>query len=103
MGNQRMRSETQKLVKKMLDEIGTKRSMTAVRWFGVIIENLIKRYVTLHVNATKVHSLKLSIGRNPVIYLLSHRSYADFTLFSYVCFYYDIEIPTIAAGIGMVF
>lgn len=33
-----------------------------------------------------------------MIYLPSHRSYADFILMSYICFAHDIEVPAIAAG-----
>lgn len=40
------------------------------------------------------------MGNVPVMYVPSHRSYADFILMSYICFHYDIEIPAIAAGMG---
>lgn len=40
------------------------------------------------------------MGKVPVVYVPSHRSYADFILMSYICFNYDIEIPAIAAGMG---
>lgn len=42
------------------------------------------------------------MGHCPVIFVPSHRSYADFIVFSYVCYYYDIEIPAIAAGMGKI-
>ncbi|XP_045461662.1 dihydroxyacetone phosphate acyltransferase isoform X2 [Harmonia axyridis] len=38
------------------------------------------------------------MGNNPIIFVPSHRSYADFILMSFVCFTYDVEIPCIAAG-----
>ncbi|KAJ8972251.1 hypothetical protein NQ314_000269, partial [Rhamnusium bicolor] len=38
------------------------------------------------------------MGNCPVVFVPSHRSYADFILMSLVCFTYDIEIPAIAAG-----
>jgi hypothetical protein len=41
------------------------------------------------------------MGGNPVIFAPSHRSYGDFILMSYICFHYKIEIPAIAAGMGM--
>lgn len=40
------------------------------------------------------------MGNCPVILIPSHRSYVDFILMSYVCFAYDIAVPTIAAGMG---
>ena len=36
----------------------------------------------------------------PVVFLPSHRSYADFILISYVCFHYDLPLPFIAAAMG---
>jgi hypothetical protein len=41
------------------------------------------------------------MGDNPVIFAPSHRSYGDFILMSYICFHYKIQIPAIAAGMGM--
>ncbi|XP_049820228.1 dihydroxyacetone phosphate acyltransferase isoform X2 [Aethina tumida] len=38
------------------------------------------------------------MGNCPVIFVPSHRSYADFIQLSYVCFTFDIAIPAIAAG-----
>ncbi|RWS10033.1 protein phosphatase 1A-like isoform X1 [Dinothrombium tinctorium] len=35
----------------------------------------------------------------PVLYMLTHRSYADFLIFAYVCFYFNLPLPSIAAGI----
>lgn len=44
--------------------------------------------------------IKSAMGNCPVIFVPAHRSYADFVIFSYVFFHYDIEIPAIAAGMG---
>lgn len=43
------------------------------------------------------------MGNCPVIYAPSHRSYADFILMSYLLFTFDMEIPSIAAGMGTKF
>lgn len=40
------------------------------------------------------------MGKNPVIFLPTHRSYADFILMAFLCFNYDIEIPVVVAGMG---
>lgn len=47
--------------------------------------------------------IKSTMGDRPVVFVPSHRSYADFIILSYVCFYYDVEIPAIAAGMGKLF
>lgn len=44
--------------------------------------------------------IKLEMKNNPVIFLPSHRSYADFILMAYVAFHYEIELPCVAAGMG---
>lgn len=41
------------------------------------------------------------MGKNPILFLPTHRSYADFCLMTYLCFHYDIELPAVAAGMGM--
>lgn len=40
------------------------------------------------------------MGRNPVLFLPTHRSYADFCLMTYLCCHYDIDFPAVAAGMG---
>jgi glycerol-3-phosphate O-acyltransferase len=37
-----------------------------------------------------------------VIFVPSHRSYADFILMSLMCFTEDLAIPAIAAGMGKI-
>ncbi len=44
--------------------------------------------------------LKTTMVQNPVIFLPTHRSYADFILMAFLCFNYDIEIPAVIAGMG---
>lgn len=70
--------------------------------FGLLIEHMLKKmHMAVLVNRRQVEEIKRSLPKNPVIYLPSHRSYADFIIFSYLCFYLDLEVPTVAAGIGM--
>lgn len=40
------------------------------------------------------------MGSNPVLFLPSHRSYADFILMAFVMFNYSVDIPCVAAGMG---
>ncbi|GAB0093731.1 dihydroxyacetone phosphate acyltransferase [Sergentomyia squamirostris] len=94
------------IVREMLDEIGLARSLPVIRWLGICIQSTIKKICTgVYVNEASIENVKKKIGTNPVLYLPSHRSYADFILMSYLCFTYDLEIPGIAAGMdfhGMV-
>ncbi|XP_055698371.1 dihydroxyacetone phosphate acyltransferase isoform X2 [Phlebotomus papatasi] len=94
------------IVRQMLDEIGLARSLPVIRWLGICIQSTIKKICTgVYVNELSIEKVKKKIGTHPVLYLPSHRSYADFILMSYLCFTYDLEIPGIAAGMdfhGMV-
>ncbi|XP_026315064.1 dihydroxyacetone phosphate acyltransferase isoform X2 [Hyposmocoma kahamanoa] len=45
-----------------------------------------------------IEAIKSTMGRNPVMFLPTHRSYADFCLMTYLCYHYDIDFPAVAAG-----
>lgn len=86
----------------ILLEIGMGRSMPIIRGFGLLIEYMIRKvHMSLYINRLQVDRIKAIGARNPVLYLPTHRSYADFVLFSYLCFYFDMEVPTVAAGMGV--
>lgn len=91
--------EVQKQVANLLLEIGFSRSLKTIRTIGVVLNYFLTRICEgLYVNQTSLRRLKKEVHGNPVLYLPSHRSYADFILISYVCFTNEIEIPGIAAG-----
>lgn len=93
--------QMQQLVSEILDEIGLDRNLAIIRWCGIAITAIGKRICKgIYVNKASMDHLKQGLGKNPVLYLPSHRSYMDFILMSYICFHYDIEIPGIAAGMG---
>lgn len=95
----RTKSDVEKQVRNILDEIGLERSMVVLRWCGIAITAIAKRITSgIYVNEKNLNRVKDGLGKNPVLYLPSHRSYLDFILMSYICFHYNIEIPGIAAG-----
>ncbi|KAF5304886.1 hypothetical protein FQR65_LT00770 [Abscondita terminalis] len=82
----------------ILNEIGFNKRLTVIRWLGLLLTKIcLKVYNGIHVN-DKIYRIKELMGNKPIIFLPSHRSYADFILMSYLCFTYNIEIPAIAAG-----
>ncbi|XP_030763491.1 dihydroxyacetone phosphate acyltransferase [Sitophilus oryzae] len=86
-------------VRQILDEIGYKKNMKIIRWLALVLTKICLRVCTgIYVNYEGVAELKNRMGDCPVIYVPSHRSYADFILFSYICFTFDLEIPAIAAA-----
>lgn len=100
--------ETQQPIRKLeqqaraiIDEIGLDRNMAIIRWCGIAITAIGKRICDgIYVNSESMANVRKEMGHCPVLYLPSHRSYMDFILMSYICYYYDIEIPGIAAGMG---
>lgn len=83
----------------IIDEIGLDRNMAIIRWCGIAITAIGKRICDgFYVNSASMANVRKDMGKCPVLYLPSHRSYMDFILMSYICYYYDIEIPGIAAG-----
>lgn len=85
-----------KLVKEILDEIGLAHSLPVIRTLGICLNKIFMGMTSgVYVNSSSIDLVKnrLSGGECPVIYLPSHRSYADFILISYICFVHDLEIP----------
>lgn len=86
-------------VQQMLSEIAFDRNLIVLRTLGSIIGKLMNQlYTSVLINETSLNNLKSSFGNQQVIYLPSHRSYADFMLMSFICFSYNLEVPAIAAG-----
>lgn len=86
-------------VVEMLNEIGFANQLVVTRALGSIMGKMMNQiYTSVLVNEASVERLKSSLGNTQVLYLPSHRSYADFMLMSFICFSYNIEIPAIAAG-----
>lgn len=87
-------------VLQMLYEIGFDRKVIVLRALGTVISKLMNQlYNAVLINEKSLNNLKASFGHQQVIYLPSHRSYADFMLMSFICFSYNIEVPVIAAGL----
>nr|CAI5869678.1 unnamed protein product [Callosobruchus analis] len=95
------KAHLEKQVKEILDEIGYNKSIKVIRWLGMILTKIcLKVSSGIYINGNKVQQIRTMMGNCPVIFVPSHRSYADFILMSYMCFTYEIAIPAIAAGMG---
>lgn len=115
------REELYKKVEFILDEMGYNREVPVLRWLGLFTAKILKKLCSavlvneaellevnfelekdLNVGFIKIDSfqIKSEMGKNPVLFVPSHRSYGDFILMSYICFHYDLDIPRIAAGMG---
>ncbi|KAH8265441.1 hypothetical protein KR038_007803 [Drosophila bunnanda] len=91
--------QLERQAREIIEEIGLERNMAIIRWCGIAITAIGKRICDgFYVNSASMLNVRKDMGKCPVLYLPSHRSYMDFILMSYICYYYDIEIPGIAAG-----
>lgn len=85
-----------KLMREILDEIGFSFSLPVIRTLGICLNKIFLGMTSgVYVHQSSIDLIKSALngGECPVIYLPSHRSYADFILMSYICFVHDIEIP----------
>lgn len=95
-GDAKKKAQLRIIVKSVLEEIGFKRNMTVIRFLGITLNKILQQmshgvYVNIH--SIKIVKRELAHSRCPVLYMPSHRSYADFVLMSYICFANDLEIP----------
>ncbi|CAG2099992.1 unnamed protein product [Medioppia subpectinata] len=104
-------------IDKILTEMSHTFSLRTVRFVGYFLTKIMKsiyknvfvdNHLVLNPSSKHFHtSLTSSLSQTlnglakdcPVLYVPSHRSYADFLIFSFICFTLDIPLPTIAAGI----
>ena len=111
--NPRLRSR----IDKILNEMSHDFSLRTVRFVGYFLTKIVKSiYKSILVNDRLVvnssfnhfdsgwsSSLSQTVNKLseecPILYVPTHRSYADFLLFSFVCFSLDMPLPSIAAGI----
>ncbi|CAH2045687.1 unnamed protein product, partial [Iphiclides podalirius] len=88
-----------KEVKKYLEEMGLDKKMHVIRWMGIVFLKIsFMMKIGIYVNEPAILKLKEKMGQNPVLFLPTHRSYADFCVLTYLCYHYDIELPAVAAG-----
>ncbi|XP_075983099.1 dihydroxyacetone phosphate acyltransferase [Anticarsia gemmatalis] len=86
-------------VQNFLEEMGLDKKIHVIRWMGVIFLKIsFMMKIKLFVNEAAILNLKSTMGKNPVLFLPTHRSYADFCLMTYLCYHYDIDFPAVAAG-----
>ncbi|CAK1552285.1 unnamed protein product [Leptosia nina] len=91
--------QLRKEVVNYVEEIAMDKRMHVIRWMGVFFLKVsFMMKIGIFVNEPAVLKLKETMGENPVLFLPTHRSYADFCLMTYLCYHYDIELPAVAAG-----
>ncbi|XP_023954941.2 dihydroxyacetone phosphate acyltransferase [Bicyclus anynana] len=93
------KEQLKKKVLEYLDEIALDEQTHVMRWMGIVFLKIcFMMKIGVFVNEAAVLKLKSTLGKNPVLFLPTHRSYADFCLTTYLCYHYDITLPAVAAG-----
>lgn len=93
------KAKLHKEVYNYLEEMGLDKKIHVIRWMGVVFLKIsFMMKIKMFVNEAAVLNLKITMGKNPVLFLPTHRSYADFCLMTYLCYHYDIDFPAVAAG-----
>jgi glycerone phosphate O-acyltransferase len=83
----------------LLEEMGHKFFIPAVRTLAVIVRNALRRITKgIYINTSGIEKVKEAMRQWPTVLLPSHRSYLDFILVTYVFFHFNMRLPVIAAG-----
>ncbi|XP_053208685.1 dihydroxyacetone phosphate acyltransferase-like [Panonychus citri] len=108
--------EIKKKIDKILDEMSHTFTLRSIRFIGYFVVKIMKS-IYRHAwiddnisidpmsfyfdpnNTTIPATINRLVTESPVVYLPTHRSYADFLLLSYICFQMNLPLPAIAAGI----
>ncbi|XP_037274744.2 dihydroxyacetone phosphate acyltransferase [Rhipicephalus microplus] len=92
-------AEVSEEVRRILEQMGHNMRMGNIRFLGYMFSKSYKSmYRAIYVHTEGMERYRKAAAENPVLLLPTHRSYNDFLLMSYVCFYYNVPLPVIAAG-----
>lgn len=92
-------SEVSDEARRLLEQMGHNMRMGNIRFLGYLLSKSYKSmYRSIYVHSDGMEQYRKAASENPVLLLPTHRSYNDFLLMSYVCFYYNVPLPVIAAG-----
>ncbi|XP_051057634.1 dihydroxyacetone phosphate acyltransferase isoform X2 [Phodopus roborovskii] len=86
----------------ILEEMSHKLRVGAIRFFAFVLSKIFKQiFSKVCVNEEGIQKLQQAVQEHPVVLLPSHRSYIDFLMLSFVLYNYDLPVPVIAAGMGL--
>jgi len=84
----------------ILKELAYTDHMSVVRMFGYALYKIMSRiyHDGVYVNIENIDEVRSVMKNHPVVFMPSHRSYVDFLMLSFVCFYVDLPLPAIASA-----
>ena len=94
------REEIIKEAEDILKELAFTDHMSLVRLFGYALYLVLNSIYPdgVFVNMQAAEDIRQVILHHPVVFMPSHRSYMDFLMLSFVCFYLNLPLPAIASG-----
>nr|XP_026695898.1 dihydroxyacetone phosphate acyltransferase-like isoform X2 [Ciona intestinalis] len=92
--------ETFKEAEVILKELAYTDHMSILRTFAFLLIQIQSSIYQdgVFVNVQEVENIREMVKHHPIVFMPSHRSYMDFLMMSLVCFYLDLPLPAIAAG-----
>ena len=92
--------EVLKEAETILKELAYTDHMSLVRLFGFSLYHIYKAIYKdgVFINVEAAEKIRKTFIHHPIVFMPSHRSYMDFLMLSFVCFYLDLPLPAIAAG-----
>ncbi|RXG60579.1 Dihydroxyacetone phosphate acyltransferase [Armadillidium vulgare] len=93
------RNKIEKKVAYIVEDMRHSLDIGMIRKFAVTLPKIMKLiYNKILVNKSGIETIKESTEDAPILFLPTHRSYADFLLISYLTYHYNLPFPVIAAG-----
>ncbi|KAB7500492.1 Dihydroxyacetone phosphate acyltransferase [Armadillidium nasatum] len=93
------RKKIEKKVAYIVEDMRHSLDIGMIRKFAVTLPKIMKLiYNKILVNKSGIEIIKESTEDAPILFLPTHRSYADFLLISYLTYHYNLPFPVIAAG-----
>ena len=96
----RSKEEVMKEAEEILKELAFTNHLSLVRLFGYALYHVLNSIYTdgVFVNMDAAEKIRQILIHHPVVFMPSHRSYMDFLMLSFICFYLNLPLPAIASG-----
>jgi len=86
---------------KLLRDLAAKFEPKIIKFQAYVAQKFYRRaFDQIIINETQVRKLKdlVNKSKEPVVLVPTHKSYMDFWLLTYICYYYDIDLPFVCGN-----
>uniref|UniRef100_A0A914P6E9 Phospholipid/glycerol acyltransferase domain-containing protein n=1 Tax=Panagrolaimus davidi TaxID=227884 RepID=A0A914P6E9_9BILA len=93
------KEEIQKEAEEIIENMAQSFSLPSVKVVGYGVIKAIKNlFDAIYVNLQALRSLRQRLNSDSIVFIPTHKTYADFLLLSLLCYHEDVTLPAIAAG-----